>query len=143
MYIWFVYHKKVTVYSNCSKIQEYLTFTGTTNEAYNIEHSSKNLEFIKTEHVKELDCYGFKLNINGKIIVYTGDTKTLLPFLPYLNNCNEFYVDVSKNGGVHLKFEDIIKDLEKIKNQNTHVILMHIDDIEYIKDLNNNKFDIA
>ena len=135
LYIWFVYHKKVTIYCNCKNIKNYLDITGTTNEAYEIENTHNNLVFIKTKHVKELDSYGFKLTINNKSIVYTGDTSTLLPFLPFLKNCSEFYVDVSKNGGVHLKFEDIIDDLEKIQKNGTKVFLMHIDDKEYIKKL--------
>ena len=140
LYLWFIYNKKVTIYSKCEKIQEYLDITGTTKEAYEIKTGNQNLEFIKTEHAKELDAYGFKLNLNNKSILYTGDTKLLDPFIPYLENCDEFYVDVSKSGGVHLKFEEVFKDLQKIKNTNTKVILMHIDDKQYIAQLNNNEF---
>lgn len=138
--MWFIYNKKVTVYSCCEKIQEYLNITGTTKEAYEIKIEHSNLQFIKTEHVKEIDSYGFRLNINCKTIVYTGDTNTLLPFLPYLNDCDEFYVDVSKYGGVHLKFEDVIDDLRKIKQKGINVFLMHIDNKEYVRELNNNEF---
>ena len=112
-------------------------------EAYEIKESNSILEFIETEHVTELDSYGFKLCINNKNIVYTGDTKTLIPFLPYLKNCSEFYVDVSKFGGVHLKFEEIIDDLLKIKENSTNIFLMHIDDLNYIKQANNNNFYIS
>lgn len=140
LYIWFVYHKKVTVFCECEKIKEYLDITGTTREAYELKGNTDFLQFIKTEHAKELDAYGFKLNINGKIIIYTGDTKTLEPFLPYLTDCNEFYVDVSKSGGVHLKFEDIFETLRKIKNNHTNVFLMHLDDKKYIANLNHNEF---
>lgn len=140
LYLWFIYNKKVTIYSKCEKIQEYLDITGTTKEAYEIKTGNQNLEFVKTEHAKELDAYGFKLNLNNKSILYTGDTKILDPFIPYLENCDEFYVDVSKSGGVHLKFEEVLKDLQKIKNNNTKVILMHIDDKQYIDQLNNNEF---
>ena len=57
-----------------------------------------------------------------------------------MKNCDEFYVDVSRYGGVHLKFEDIISDLEKIKNNGTEIFLMHIDDREYINTLNKDRF---
>ena len=60
--------------------------------------------------------------------------------MPHLKDCDEFYVDVSKNGGVHLKFEEIINSLEEIKNNNTKIILMHIDDKQFIKKLNQNRF---
>ena len=140
LYIWFVYHKKVTVFCNCQKIKEYLDITGTTKEAYELKTNTNFLEFIKTEHAKELDSYGFKLNLNGKTIIYTGDTATLDPFIPYLDECNEFYVDVSKSGGVHLKFVDIIETLRKIKSRNIDIFLMHLDDKNYIANLNNNEF---
>lgn len=80
------------------------------------------------------------MNINNKSIVYTGDTAILEPYMPYLENCDEFYVDVSKFGGVHLKFEDIIDQLKRIKYNGTKVFLMHIDDKEYISKLNENEF---
>ena len=140
LYLWFVYNKKITVYSSCKHIKEYLEITGTTAEAYEVKESASFIEFIKTEHVQELDAYGFKMNINNKIIVYTGDTKVLEPFIPYLDKCDELYVDVSKNGGVHLKFESILDKLNIIKDCNTKVFLMHIDDKEYISKINNNQF---
>lgn len=140
LYMWFVYQKKVIVVSKCEKIKEYLKITGTIIEAYEVKERIPGLEFIKTEHVDQLDSYGFYLEILDKSIVYTGDTKTLQPFLPYLKNSDEFYVDISKFGGVHLKFEDVIEDLKQIKRENTQVILMHIDDIEYIKKINNGEF---
>ena len=140
LYIWFVYHKKVTVFCHCEKIKEYLDITGTTEEAYELKNNTDFLQFIKTEHAKELDSYGFKLNINGKSIVYTGDTKTLEPFLPYLKECDEFYVDVSNFDGVHVKFADSIEILRKIKTNHTSIFLMHLDDKEYISNLNNHEF---
>ena len=140
MYLWYMYNKKTIVYCNCKQIEDYLNITGTPKEAYEIKKTCDNLEFIKTEHVPLIDAYGFKLNISNTTIVYTGDTKTLVPFFPYLKNCDEFYVDVSKFGGVHLKFEEIINDLLQIKASGTKVFLMHIDDLEYIKELNNDRF---
>lgn len=140
LYMWYIYNKKVIVYSCCEKMQEYLDITGTRREAYEIKTEMLGLEFIKTEHVDMIDSYGFKMNIHGKKIVYTGDTITLLPFMPFLNDCNEFYVDVSKYGDVHLKFEDAIDDLRKIKEKGIKVFLMHIDNKDYIRILNNNEF---
>lgn len=140
LYNWFVNKKKTTVISKCEHISEYLRITGTTPEAYEVVDTYPNIEIIKTEHAKELDAYGFIININGRKIVYTGDTCALEPFIPYTKDCDEFYVDVSKNGGVHLKFEDVINKLKGIKANGTKVFLMHIDDKEYIAKLNNNEF---
>lgn len=143
LYLWFVYNKKTKVISACENIKEYLKISGTTDEAYIVVNTENNIEFIKTEHVKELDCYGFCLNINNKNIIYTGDTKTIKPFIPYIENASELYIDVSKNGGVHLKFEDIIQDLRNIKANGTEIYLMHIDDKKYIAEKCGNEFKIV
>ena len=112
MLFWFLYNKQVTVISKCAKIDEYLQITGTPKESYIIKDKLDNLEIIKTEHADQLDCYGFTANFENKKIVYTGDTKTLLPFMDYINDSDELYVDMSKNGGVHLKLDDCIELLE-------------------------------
>lgn len=132
LYLWFVYHKKINIYSNCKKIEEYLDITGTPREAYELITSSPYIEFIKTEHVKHLDSYGFKIIIENKKIVYTGDTCELNSFLPYLNDADEFYIDVSRYGGAHLKIDDIIEQLKEIKKRGVNIFFMHIDDTKYI-----------
>ena len=142
MYLWFIYNIQVKVISACKNIKEFLRITGTPDESYILTNIDENIQFIETEHVKELDCYGFKLSINNKTIIYTGDTKTLAPFLPYIKEADELYVDVSKNGGVHLKFEDIINDLQNIQCQGTKVYLMHIDDKKYISEQCSGEFEI-
>ena len=143
LYLWFMYGKKTYVITKCKNIKTYLDITGTTKEAYEITDNYKNLIFIKTEHVKELDCYGFKMKVNGKNIIYTGDTKNIDSFLEHMNNVDELYIDVSKNGGVHIKFEEVIPILEKIKKKGTNIYLMHIDDYEYINKLNAGRFYFA
>lgn len=143
LYTWFVYRKKVNVISKCKNIKKYLQITGTPDEAYEIKDTIGDLKFIKTNHVETLDSYGFKMNINDKKIVYTGDTNTLKPFLPYLDNTDEFYIDVSKGGEVHIKLEDVLEDLRNIKNNGTNVYLMHIDDKKYVKNMIEEEFYIA
>ena len=143
LYLYFIHNIKPKVISACEHIKEFLTYTGTNTEQYTLVNTDKQIQLIKTEHAPELDCYGCCLNINNKKIVYTGDTKTLEPFLPYISGADELYVDVSKNGGVHLKFEDIIQDLRHIQNNGTKVYLMHIDDRAYIYEKCNNEFVIV
>ena len=139
LYIWFVYNKKITIVSKCKNIKEYLKITGVTEEEYELTDKYKDVELIKTEHVEQLDCYGIKI----RDILYTGDTKTLEPFVPYLKGITEFYVDMSCHGGVHLKFEEVFDKLKNIKNKGIKIVLMHIDDLEYITKVNNNEFLIA
>ena len=134
LYLWFIYNKKVTIYSKCERIRDYLEITGTPKESYEIKNESENITFIKTNHVQHLDAYGFKLKVKDKNIIYTGDTNTLNPFLPHIENekIDELYVDVSRFGGAHLKIDDIVEELAKINKSGTLVDLMHLDDKEYI-----------
>lgn len=134
LYLWFIYNKKVTIYSKCERIRDYLEITGTPKESYEIKNESENITFIKTNHVQYLDAYGFKLKVKDKNIIYTGDTNTLNPFLPHIENekIDELYVDVSKFGGAHLKIDDIVEKLAKINKSGTLVDLMHLDDKKYI-----------
>mgnify|MGYP004533519043 FL=1 len=142
LYMYFIYNKKVNVIAKCERIKEFLDITGTPEDAYELKKENEYIKFIKTEHVKYLDAYGFELNINSKNIIYTGDTNTLEPFEPYLKNADEFYVDVSRFGGAHLKIDDIKTKLEEIQKNGTSVYLMHIDDVEYIRKITNNIFEM-
>ena len=143
LYLYFNYNKKVNVISNCEHIKEYLDITGTTKDIYTIKNSIPDLTFIKVPHAKELDAYGFKIKLNNKNIIYTGDTSSLEPFIPLLSDVSEIYTDISKNGGVHLKLSDSLELLEKLKNQNIDIYLMHVDDKEYVKNIINEKFTIV
>ena len=134
LYMWFVYKKKVNVICNCKYIREYLDITGTPSCAYELKNKVENLNltFIKTKHTDYLDAYGFVMNINNKKILYTGDTCELEAFLPYLDNINELYIDLSKFGGAHLKVDNVLEILKELKNKNIKIIPMHIDDKEYV-----------
>ena len=140
LYVYYIYGKKVTVISKCKEIKKYLEITGVDANIYNLKEDMDNLEFIKTEHVKGIDSYGLKIKIKDKNIMYTGDTNTLQPFMPYLNNVDEFYVDVSKAGGVHLKIDDIIEVLKTIKKKGIDIYVMHLDDKAYIKNITKGEF---
>lgn len=140
LYLWFVLKKKANIITSCVNIKEFLDITGTPSDCYELLNHLPNLEFIKTEHTPYLDAYGFNLIQNDKNIIYTGDTNTLEPFMPYMNNCNELYIDVSKFGGAHLKIDDILDTLISLKQNGTDIFLMHLDDKEYIKNFTNNEF---
>ena len=143
LFLWFRYGKKTRVITKCKNIGIYLEITGTTKEAYEITDEYKDIRFIETEHVKELDCYGFKAKIHGKNIIYTGDTKIIEPFLKHMDNVSELYIDVSKNSDVHMKFIDIINILQNLKQKGIHIYLMHIDDYDHISKINKGSFYFA
>ena len=140
LYLWFIHNIKTNVICKCERIKDYLDITGTPEESYNILNELNILKFVKTEHVKYLDAYGFILRINNKRIVYTGDTCTLNPFIPFFDIANELYIDVSKFGGAHLKIYDIYNTLQDLKENGTEIYLMHLDDKNYIKKATNNEF---
>ncbi len=86
------------------------------------------IKFIHTNHVaKVMDCYGFSAQINGAHIVYTGDTKSLDHFIPYLHEGSILFTDASIVGGAHLKLEDNLPLLIKLSNEGINVYLMHLD----------------
>ena len=143
MYLWFGYGKKVNVYSKCSRIKDYLEITGTPEEAYNLTNGNNNLKFIKTNHAKELDAYGFEMKYKDKKFVYTGDTCILEPYCEYLEDADEFYVDISVGSDVHLKIKDVLEKLKDIKNNGTEIYIMHTDDKMYIKQIIGNEFIIV
>lgn len=143
LYLYFIYNKKVTVISKCNNIKQYLDITGTPPEAYELKDELENLKFVKTEHTKYLDAYGFVLNVKNKKIVYTGDTNTLEPFLPFISIADELYVDVSRYGGAHLKIDNVIDLLKEFKSNGIEVVLMHIDDKKYIESEIKNKLEMA
>lgn len=143
LYSYFECNKKITVVSKCKNIRQYLNICGTPDEAYEVLSETHNIKLIKTRHTPYLDAYGFVIDIDGKKIVYTGDTKSLEPFKKVVEGANEFYIDVSKKGGSHLKIDDVIEQLENIKNNGTQVYLMHVDDKQYVKNLVENKFKIV
>ena len=142
LYLYFIYNRKINVITNCKRIKEFLDITGTPEDAYILKKENEYIKFIKTEHVKYLDSYGFELNINSRKIIYTGDTNTLEPFKPYLKDVDEFYVDVSRYGGAHLKIDEIKDELKEIQETGTRVYLMHMDDVEYIRKVTNDIFEI-
>ena len=52
---------------------------------------------IQTSHTEELagKCFGYCLDINGTRVVYTGDTNTLDPYIPYLTEGSYLYTEVT------------------------------------------------
>lgn len=133
LYLWFNCNKKAIVVSKCERIKEYLEITGTPKESYEIKQELDNLTFIKTNHTPYLDAYGFNLKLANRSILYTGDTAIIEPFMPYLKETEELYIDVSRFGGAHIKIDDIVTLLRQLKNEGKKIIFMHMDDKEYIE----------
>ena len=86
---------------------------------------------ILTEHSPQLAgrCFGYNLEIDGRNVVFTGDTNTLEPFLPYLEKGSVLYTEVScYDSVVHLHVKKLMEYAELFKERETEVYLMHMDD---------------
>ena len=86
---------------------------------------------IPTSHTEELagKCFGYCLNIDGKNVVYTGDTNTLIPYEKYLKKDTFFYCEMSAyKSPVHLYCTDMVDKIKELVDSGIHVYLMHMDD---------------
>jgi len=147
MLVLYCYHqlgKKITIYTKCESLTKRLQIAGVPLEAFEIKESDE-ITFIKTDHAQELDCYGFTMMVDNKRIVYTGDTRTLEPFIKYINGNCELYVDVSYYASkAHLYFKDIKNKLLDFANRGIDVFLMHIDSIDdFNREVANTKLHLA
>lgn len=135
LYSYFVLRTPLNIITACAEIDKFLTITGVDRnipisgfpkERYT--RTNNFVTFIPTQHVEdEMDSYGFSTTVNGTPIVYTGDTKTLDPFLPYLKKGSQLYTEASVLGGVHLKLEDNLPLLKELTQKDVDVYLMHLD----------------
>ncbi|GEM_PF-90479 len=102
---------------------------------------------VPTDHADLLKgkCFGYCLYLNGRTIVYTGDTKILEPFLPYLRPGDFLYTEASVlDKTVHLYLPDYLPVLQQLTEQGIHVFLMHLDDErEILKQIQGTKIQLA
>lgn len=143
LYSYFVLKTPINIITACSEIDNFLTITGAARycqiPGFPTERYTRNnnfVTFIATDHVgDEIDCYGFSAKINGTHIVYTGDTKTIEPFIKYLNKGSQLFTDAPVAGGVHLKLEDNLSRLNELTQKGIDVYLMHLDNELKIRDM--------
>lgn len=85
---------------------------------------------VSTRHAEMLNgrCFGYLLKINGKNVVYTGDTAILTPFIPLLKSGDNLYTETSYyKSGVHLYIKDILPELVNLTPNGMNIYLIHID----------------
>ena len=93
------------------------------------------VEPVATSHTEELSgrCFGYCLNVDGKRVVYTGDTNTLEPFEKHLEEGTYLYMETSAyKSRVHLFCEDVKDRVRGYVSRGVKVYLMHLDDEERI-----------
>ena len=90
---------------------------------------------IATKHAEQLDgrCFGWVLDISGTRVVYTGDTNTLEPFMPYLTEGAYLYTEISAyENEVHLGIDKLEQAMDELNRKHIKVRLMHSDNEEII-----------
>lgn len=136
LYCKYVLNKKPVIYTKCQNINDRMRICGVSDDFYEVRDHSEKIEFVKTLHDVGLDSYGFKLDINGKKILYTGDTSTFQPFIDKLDGVSEIYIDTNiRKNSAHIYLEDNLEFLKELVNQGYDVYLMHTDDKEKTKEL--------
>ena len=95
---------------------------------------------ILTKHsdVLEGNCFGYGLLIDNRLTIYTGDTKTLDPFIAFLKTADttkkRLYTEISAyKSDVHLFIDDNLNTLLDLQRQGIDVYLMHLDNEEIIR----------
>ena len=139
-YATFAVKKKVTIIAPSEEVRkdiEYLVerLDGCAKETYTLmtadEFDGSWLKaVIPTVHVPNLSgrCFGYNIEVEGKNVVYTGDTATLEPYIPYLTEgsvlyteCSSYYTDV------HIYVDDLLKYRSILEEKGIKVFLMHLD----------------
>lgn len=141
-YAFFILKKPVTIVAPSTEVADdiltILTIEG--NEpswcelvtGANVEEKEWFGNCILTKHSPQLEnkCFGYHLIVDGANVVYTGDTSTIEPFIPYLVDDSILYVDTSVYYGmIHLKLEDALDDFLALTTRGIKVYLMHLDDV--------------
>lgn len=140
-YLYFTQQKQLTIIAPSLEVKENIRYLleeieGCDSTWYKL-HSVEEVylpwigRVIPTTHSPQLEgkCFGYRLVIDDKNIIYTGDTSTIAPFRPYFTQNCEFYVDISVHYGmIHLKLDEVLEELVEYANKGVKIYLMHLDD---------------
>ena len=154
-YLHFVLNIKPVIYFPCDDINIFFKLVGIKKELYLHTKDSKGYYDItpfKHNHGYELNSFGYVLNLDGNLIYYSGDTKTIDEKVldifrgkddKYVNTpIKYFYQDVTKYvNDAHMNIHNLAKIFSK--EERKRVTLMHFDDEEVIKIAEEYGFNIA
>ena len=140
-YCYYLFATPVEIIVPCADIAEDIRFLterldGCHSSAYRIicaQDTDTGFTPIPTYHAPELDgrCFGWSFDTNGKRVVYTGDTNTLAPFMPYLTDGAYLYTEISSYPSpVHLSREMLSEAMHALKAKGIRVYFMHLDNEE-------------
>lgn len=144
----FVLRTPITVIAPSEEVQTdlhlyFLRIEGCNDSWYNLTNVNEFKpdwveRVIPTDHTDELKgkCFGYVLNIEGKKVVYTGDTNTLEPFDQYILESSYAYIETSAfPSPVHLHCEKIHDRIKDYVSKGVRVYLMHLDNEKKIAEV--------
>lgn len=122
------------IYPEKNKMNQYLSLVGNEPQTYKLisprECEKYRIQEIKQEHSKFISAYGYVLELGGKIIYYSGDTKTISkPIIEAFKKgkFDEFYQDTSRyETPVHMNIETLSKLFNE--RERNKITCMHLDD---------------
>lgn len=89
---------------------------------------------LYTKNQLEGRCFDWAFDIDGKRMVFTGDTSSLEPFMPYLTDGACLYTEASAyNSPVHLHIDKLKALMPELRDRNVRVFIMHLDDEETLR----------
>lgn len=139
-YARYVWHLPVVVAAPSPEVMEDLEFLigrldGCDPASYTLTTADTLTEWntasIPTMHSPSLTgrCFGYSLQIKDHSLVYTGDTCTLEPFLPFLQRGVTLYTEASAiPSPVHLHIHDTLPIFLSLADKGVSIYLMHLDD---------------
>jgi glyoxylase-like metal-dependent hydrolase (beta-lactamase superfamily II) len=140
-YCFYVLHIPVLVIAPSSEVADDILFLtqkldGCDSSGYTVQ-AAENTDFewfvcpVATEHTPQLEgrCFGFVLSLDGRRVVFTGDTCTLEPFMQYLSPDCELYTEMSAYASpVHLFIGELEPILRELADKQVKIFFMHTDD---------------
>lgn len=122
------------IYPEKSTMQQYLSLVGNEPQAYKLinptECENYRIKEIKQEHSKFINAYGYILDLEGRKIYYSGDTKTIQkPIIEAFREgrFDDFYQDVSRfETPAHMNIETLGALFNK--EERNKITCMHFDD---------------
>lgn len=98
-------------------------------ERLSVSDGSLTFRALRVEHVSDLDCYGFRVQVDGRMVAYSGDAVLCDALVALGEGADVFVVECScwdAACGPHLRPSDIVELRRRISPRTTF-ILTHLD----------------
>lgn len=126
--------KPTIVYPEKEVLEQFLTIAGNEPKTYQLVQPAEcekiQIEAIKQQHSKFISAYGYVLELGGKKVYYSGDTKTIDQSIMQAfkdGEFDEFYQDVSRyETPAHMNIETLSRIFDE--EERKRITCMHFDD---------------